>query len=69
MAISHNHLFHSKWVRGENPAGDPMLGTPEISSLADVGAAYSMLSEMRSTAFDPGDAISLTLELLSKLVV
>jgi len=64
LAISHNHMFHRKWVHGENPGEDPMLGTPEISSLADLGAAYDMLAEMRSTAFDPADAIVLLLAAL-----
>lgn len=61
-------MFHRKWVHGENPGGDPMLGTPEISSLADLGAAYGMLSEMRSTAFDPVDAVVLLLAALVPMV-
>jgi hypothetical protein len=68
LAISHNHMFHRKWVHGENPADDPVLGTPEISSLADLGAAYDVLSEMRSTAFDPADAIVLLLAALVPMV-
>jgi hypothetical protein len=64
LAISHNHMFHRKWVHGENPGGDPVLGTPEISSLADLGAAYDILAEMRAVPFDPEDAIVLLLAAL-----
>jgi hypothetical protein len=64
LAISHHHMFHQKWVHGENPGGDPVLGTPEISSLADLGAAYDILAEMRAVPFDPPDAVVLLLAAL-----
>jgi hypothetical protein len=28
------------WVQGDNPKGEPALGTPDISSLADLGNVY-----------------------------
>jgi len=64
LAVAHNHMFHRKWVHGENPGADPVLGTPEISSLADLGAAYDILAEMRAVPFDPADAIVLVLSAL-----
>lgn len=64
LAVAHNHMFHRKWVHGENPGSDPVLGTPEISSLADLGAAYDILAEMRAVPFDPADAIVLSLAAL-----
>jgi len=64
LAVAHNQMFDRKWVQGDNPAGDPMLGTPEISSLADLGSAYEILAKMRAVPFDPADAIVLLLAAL-----
>ena len=61
LAVAHNHMFHRKWVHGENPGADRVLGTPEISSLADLGAAYDILAEMRAVPFDPADVVVLLL--------
>ena len=38
--------FDAKWVRGED-AGEPMLGTGDIQSLADLGNSYSVIQDMR----------------------
>jgi hypothetical protein len=56
--------FDRKWVQGDNPGGDPVLGTPEISSLADLGGAYDILATMRAVPFDPADAVALLLAAL-----
>jgi hypothetical protein len=64
LAVAHNHLFDRKWVQGENPGGEPVLGTPEISSLADLGAAYAVLDRMKFVPFEPEDGIVLLLAAL-----
>ncbi len=64
LAITHNRLFDDKWVQGNNPKGDSLLGTPEISSLADLSNAYDVLDRMRPIPFDVKDAISLALAAL-----
>jgi hypothetical protein len=61
LAVAHNRMFDGKWVQGDNPAGEPVLGTPEISSLADLGNAYDVLDRMRPVPFDPADAVVLVL--------
>ena len=61
FAVTHNLMFHGKWVQGHNPKGEPALGTPDISSLADLGNAYEVLDRMRPIPFDPSDAIALAL--------
>ena len=35
------------------------MGTPDISSLADLGNAYEVLDRMRPMPFDPADALAL----------
>jgi len=64
LAVAHHHMFDRKWVQGDNPGGDPVLGTPEISSLADLGGAYDILARMRAVPFDPADAVVLLLAAL-----
>jgi len=64
LAVAHNHMFDRKWVQGENPGGEPVLGTPEISSLADLGAAYAVLDRMKFVPFEPEDGIVLLLAAL-----
>ena len=39
--------FDAKWVRGDGSAGEPILGTGDIQSLADLGNSFSIIQEMR----------------------
>ena len=39
--------FDSKWVRGNGSAGEPILGTGDIQSLADLGNSFTIIQEMR----------------------
>jgi hypothetical protein len=39
--------FDAKWVRGDGDADEPMLGSGDIQSLADLGNSYSVIQEMR----------------------
>jgi hypothetical protein len=61
FAVMHNRMFDGKWVQGDNPEGESVLGTPDISSLADLGNAYEVLDRMRPVPFDPTDAPALAL--------
>lgn len=46
FASRHNLAFEQRWVR-DRDAGDP-LGTPDISSLADLGAGFEAVRNMRT---------------------
>ena len=61
LAVTHNRLFDGKWVRGNNPKGDPVLGAPEIMSLANLGTAYGVLEKMKPVPLDRGDVFFLAL--------
>jgi hypothetical protein len=39
--------FDAKWVRGAVAADEPMLGSGDIQSLADLGNSYSIIQDMR----------------------
>jgi hypothetical protein len=43
--------FRSKWIEGDGRASEPLLGTRDIQSLADLGDAYNVVSEMRIMPF------------------
>ena len=39
--------FDRKWVRGGAPADEPLVGSGDIQSLADLGNSYQVVKEMR----------------------
>jgi len=39
--------FDAKWVRGGAPALEPLVGSPDIQSLADLGNSYGVVQDMR----------------------
>jgi hypothetical protein len=41
------YAFNRKWIESGPPPGEPMLGHPDFSSLADLGGSYAVLEEMR----------------------
>ncbi|MBV8883252.1 MAG: hypothetical protein JO235_04535 [Chroococcidiopsidaceae cyanobacterium CP_BM_RX_35] len=47
----HNQLFERKCVRGLAPEGETLLGSPDISSLADLGTSFETVKKMRIVPF------------------
>ena len=45
-------LFHRKWVEKKNPSDEPLLGTSDIQSLADIGGSFERLDRMSVVPFD-----------------
>lgn len=43
----HNQLFHSKWIDGNTRAGEEPLGSPDMSSLVDLGSSYLVIKQMQ----------------------
>jgi len=39
--------FKKRWLRGAPPAGEPLLGTADIQSLADLGNSYEVVKEIK----------------------
>jgi len=52
LAASYTRSFDRKWIRGDNPEGEPLLGTQDIQALADLGTSYGVLKEMRFTLYN-----------------
>ena len=51
--------FYRKWIQGQGTEGERLLGTSDIQSLADLGNAYSVVSEMRLVPISRGTIIRL----------
>jgi hypothetical protein len=39
--------FDAKWVRGGAPADEPLVGSADIQSLADLGNSFEVVRTMR----------------------
>ena len=47
LAQQYVRAFDAKWVRGERPADEPMLGSGDFQSLADLGNSLEVVRGMR----------------------
>jgi hypothetical protein len=51
LAARYTSEFHEKWIQGRAPAGEPLLGSSDIQSLADLANSYTVISEMKPVPF------------------
>jgi hypothetical protein len=51
LAAQYAQAFECKWIHGERPADEPMLGSADMQSLADLGNSYTMVQETRLVPF------------------
>ncbi|HRI04250.1 MAG TPA: hypothetical protein PLL77_10955 [Pyrinomonadaceae bacterium] len=49
--------FDNKWIEGVNPNDEPLLGTGDIQSLADLSNSYAVLQSMHPVPFDLRDLL------------
>ena len=49
---NHDQLFDREWIRGQPPPGEVALGNEDASSLADLGASFTVVPEMRIAPID-----------------
>jgi hypothetical protein len=59
LALRYTTDFDRKWLRGGAPAGEPLLGSADIQSLADLGGSYERIERMRPVPFGLKDVTSL----------
>jgi hypothetical protein len=52
LAQRYAREFDHKWLRGGAPADEPLLGSADIQSLADLGNSYAVVKEMRVAPFN-----------------
>lgn len=59
LALRYNRAFHEKWVEGKVADDEPLLGSSDIQSLADLGASFGFIHAMKSVPFSPKVMIQL----------
>ena len=56
--------FDGKWLRGGAPADEPLVGTADIQSLADLGNSFEVVSGMRWVPFTAQTVLQLAVTTL-----
>lgn len=51
LAARYTSEFHEKWIQGGAPAEEPLLGSSDIQSLADLANSYAVVGEMKPVPF------------------
>jgi hypothetical protein len=51
LVSSYTQAFHDKWIGGNRPADEPMLGSSDMQSLADLATGYEIVQETRLVPF------------------
>lgn len=59
LASRYSNEFQKKWVEGGAPADEPLLGSSDIQSLADLSNSYSVVRETRLVPFSIRDVARL----------
>lgn len=64
--ITHQYVsgFHDKWITGNNPEGEKLLGTSDIQSLTDLASSYDIIKTMIPLPIDIRKVITLILIIL-----
>lgn len=60
--------FREKWIEGQNPDGERLLGSGDIQSLADLGNSFTVVGETRVVPFGKEHVFSLAIVLAVPLL-
>ena len=60
--------FDAKWLRGGAPADEPLIGSADIQSLADMGNSFSVVQNMRIVPIKRDDILRLVGATLAPIV-
>jgi hypothetical protein len=61
LVTIHNQLFDQQWIQNRQPAGETLLGNPDVSSLADLGASFKVVRQMRVVPIDKPTLLTLAI--------
>lgn len=61
LATAYTGSFHRKWINDDPPNSEPLLGTSDIQSLADLGNSYAMIEHMNVIPVNPRTPIQLAI--------
>lgn len=68
LATAYTRTFNAKWVRGGVPSDEPLLGTADLQSLADLGNSFEIIRNMRPTPFGLYQALILLASAVAPMV-
>jgi hypothetical protein len=68
LATTYTGMFHKKWIEHENPDGEPLLGSGDIQSLADLGNSFSFVEKMKPIPLEPRTVIHLVVASLLPMI-
>ena len=51
LVLRYNRAFHEKWIEGKAAEGEPLLGSADIQSLADLGNSFEFIRGMKVVPF------------------
>ena len=51
LVLRYNRAFHEKWIEGQVAEGEPLLGSADIQSLADLGNSFEFIRGMKVVPF------------------
>ena len=51
LVMQYNRAFHAKWITRDASADEPLLGSSDIQSLADLGHSFEYIRGMRVVPF------------------
>jgi hypothetical protein len=60
--------FDAKWIQGQYVEREPLLGTSDIQSLADLANSFSVVSEMKVVLIDKKILLGLAIPVVLPLV-
>lgn len=61
LATSYSGSFHHKWIEGDNPEQEKLLGTADIQSLADLDHSFEIIEHMKPIPIDPRTLLQLVI--------
>src|SRR5215510_671951 len=64
LATEYTRQFHDRWIGGNRPESEPLMGSADIQSLADLGNSFELVERMRIVPFDGRAVITLALAFL-----
>ncbi|HWC74288.1 MAG TPA: hypothetical protein VG454_10170 [Gemmatimonadales bacterium] len=67
FAQRYSHEFDAKWVHPERPGDEPLLGTADIQSLADLANVYAIVRTMRTTPITKQTILALLIPTLAPI--
>jgi hypothetical protein len=68
LAARYVNDFESKWLAGGAGPGEPLVGSADIQSLADLGNSYQSMKETRLVPFNTSTVIPLAAAMAAPLV-